>query len=461
MPLEQFEYKHPKKISLGLFTRAFLFLFLTGLISLLIWLGAVLYGQHGHKALVISNRVMSAYNLSANALNYVKPELQHIFIDKFNTLGDIEISERFDSDVIKPIPHTRLWRIIEADLREKIDDKNLIISPEVNGVKGLWVSMDIPFEGEDHKFWIFISTILFRNVVISNWFAWIITALIISVLGSYLHTKVFLQPLEKILEIFKAIKTNKTPPRLDTSKGSPEVIDLYTTINNTLDHLRDINSNRDIMLKGLSHDIRTPLTRIRLEVEMSGIDEEAKNNIDTDLKQIDRIMHQISEYSNALPTENNDALNISEAIELFYHAEEVIINAVGGKFYYSIEPNLYSKISEVNLNRILGNLIDNAIKYAKQPNRTLVITLNCYRKLSDIIIEVKDNGPGLNTDELWRLMKPFERGDPARSGVKGSGLGLPIVDKLTKSVNGNFEVLKNLPVGLLCRVTLKSKGRPR
>lgn len=140
MPLEQFEYKHPKKISLGLFTRAFLFLFLTGLISLLIWLGAVLYGQHGHKALVISNRVMSAYNLSANALNYVKPELQHIFIDKFNTLGDIEISERFDSDVIKPIPHTRLWRIIEADLREKIDDKNLIISPEVNGVKGLWVS---------------------------------------------------------------------------------------------------------------------------------------------------------------------------------------------------------------------------------------------------------------------------------------------------------------------------------
>lgn len=453
--IEQGSHKSGFRFSFGFSTRAFLFLFLSALISLIIWLLAVLYGQQNHKALIVSNRVISTYNLSAKALKYINPELQSEFIERFNRLGDTEIHERFPNDVVTPAYRTRMWRLIEENLEEIIEEENITIASAVNGEKGLWVSMSIPIKGQMRHYWIFVEMLVFSNDILSNWFLWFVTALLISAIGAYLHTKIFLKPLKEILNIFKILKKNKTPPKLDTSHGSPEVIDVYRTINETLDHLNNINKDREIMLKGLSHDIRTPLSRIRLEVEMAKIDEATKNNIDTDLKQIDHIMHQIHEFSQTAPVDQISPLNVTDAVKMYCQAEEVRINTFGAKFIYDVEPNLHSRISLLDLNRILSNLVGNALKYGKSNDRTLEINLKCYGRVHDIFIDIKDNGPGLDLEDLPRLMKPFERGEPARTGVEGSGLGLPIVDKLTKSIDGKFKILKNYPNGILCRVILK------
>jgi two-component system osmolarity sensor histidine kinase EnvZ len=107
------------------------------------------------------------------------------------------------------------------------------------------------------------------------------------------------------------------------------------------------------------------------------------------------------------------------------------------------------------LDRAIDNLLTNAVRYGRDPRSgALNITASLMRNEDMVIVGIADNGPGVPTDQIERLLRPFERGEAARSGSGGAGLGLPIVQRIARMHGGDLRLLANAPHGLRAELAL-------
>src|SRR3546814_468958 len=125
-------------------------------------------------------------------------------------------------------------------------------------------------------------------------------------------------------------------------------------------------------------------------------------------------------------------------------------------FYQAdIAPQLYARINAHDLKRIVSNLIENARRYGRTPaDDRAHIQLSARQEGSIIAIEVQDNGTGIAPTDIQRLLRPFSRGESARTGVSGAGLGLAIVERLLGQVDGTLELISQPSGGLIARIEM-------
>jgi two-component system osmolarity sensor histidine kinase EnvZ len=206
------------------------------------------------------------------------------------------------------------------------------------------------------------------------------------------------------------------------------------------------------MLAGISHDLRTPLARLRLEAEMSVSDEEARRNIADDIGQLDAIIDKFLDYARPGDTQLQPvhlARLIDRAAATFRDASQIRITS-----RVAIDLNVMA--DETELGRVFLNLFENARRYGRSTDTGVAdVTVSYARTGPWVIVSVRDRGPGVPPEKLGQLTTPFFRGDAARTAATGAGLGLAIVEKALHRMGGTLELVNAPDGGLMAHLRLR------
>ena len=199
---------------------------------------------------------------------------------------------------------------------------------------------------------------------------------------------------------------------------------------------------RSEMLSGISHDLRTPLTRLKLQLAMLKQQDVAKKMGD-DIEEMERMLNEYLEFSRHQKNEDTEIVNLKDIIKdiLEKYENKNIISKIENNVEINIRPN--------SIKRCLANLIDNGLAYGKKVEIIVKKTLN------HIVIFIDDDGPGIPENERQNVMKPFYRIDKSRGQNKsGVGLGLSIANDIIRSHGGDIALEKSSLNGLRVKISL-------
>jgi two-component system osmolarity sensor histidine kinase EnvZ len=213
-----------------------------------------------------------------------------------------------------------------------------------------------------------------------------------------------------------------------------------------------------VILAGISHDLRTPLARMQLEVEMANLPNDAREGIQSDIGQMDAIIGQFLDY--AKPTEASSFTNV-DLSELLSDTAREAERLPDVRIHTEIAANAHAMGNPTDLKRVINNLIENARRYGRTPGAEHTeIDIKCSLKgmhtSRRVIIEVQDHGAGVPDDQIEQLLKPFTRLDTARGQANGAGLGLAIVDRVVLRHGAELHVSNREGGGLRIQIVMKA-----
>ncbi len=204
---------------------------------------------------------------------------------------------------------------------------------------------------------------------------------------------------------------------------------------------RHINQRTE-MLSGISHDLRTPLTRMKLQLAFIK-DIETVKKLTEDINEMEKMLNEYLQFTSSSYTEKDQMFNLSELIA------EIIDKYNNKSISHNLIPRIYINGRSNLIKRCLNNLIDNALKYSEK----VEITLS--KKNTNLFIIIDDNGPGISKKEYENVFKPFYKIDKGRADSKSSvGLGLSIASDIVKSHGGNIMLEKSKMDGLRVKIFL-------
>lgn len=433
----------------GLFSRSFMLLFCLMMLSLGAWLHVFFNLEEEPRALQLAQRVTSSVSITQSALQYAPTDVRPDLLLDLATKESLRVQPREVTDVLQPLPDTNYWRLVSSEIRARLGSSTLVMW-RVNDTPGIWVS----FRLDNQQFWLVFDREQLGLTTGVEWLGWGAAALLLSLLGAAVSVRFINRPLARIAEVAQTLARGEFPAPLP-EKGPAEIRDMNMAFNRMAREIRQTETDREIMLAGISHDLRTPLARMRLEIEMCNVPEEIRQAIDEDLAQIDHSIGQLMEYARPAAVVPEQGDDISEALANLAERERMHTESLGGRLTASIEPNLFARIGAHDIKRIVSNLIENARRYGKSPEDGIArIELSTFQDGEKVVIEVKDRGVGVAESDIERLLRPFARGESARTGVSGAGLGLAIVERLLAQVGGKFQLLPRHAGGLIARIEL-------
>ena len=205
--------------------------------------------------------------------------------------------------------------------------------------------------------------------------------------------------------------------------------------------LRHLNQ-RSEMLSGISHDLRTPLTRMKLQTAFIK-DKEISNKLVEDINEMEKMLNEYLQFTSSTYLEKDELFNLSELLTqtIQKYNNHNISRTIIERVYFNGRKNL--------IKRCINNLIDNALRYGKNVNMELS------KKNTNIFIKIEDDGPGIPENEYDNVFKPFYKIDKGRAETKSSvGLGLSIASDIIRSHGGNIKLEKSKLKGLEVRIFL-------
>jgi two-component system, OmpR family, osmolarity sensor histidine kinase EnvZ len=205
--------------------------------------------------------------------------------------------------------------------------------------------------------------------------------------------------------------------------------------------LRHLNQRTE-MLSGISHDLRTPLTRMKLQIAFIK-DKNLAQKLTEDINEMEKMLNEYLQFTSSSYIGKDEMFNLSELIE------DVVNKYDNKNIFKDLIPRVYVNGRKNLINRCLNNIIDNALKYAHK----VEIKLN--KKNTNVFIIIDDDGPGISNKEHENVFKPFYKIDKGRADSKSSvGLGLSIASDIVRSHGGNIMLEKSKMDGLRVKIIL-------
>ena len=292
------------------------------------------------------------------------------------------------------------------------------------------------FDKKKLEFFYLVPKKRVETKTVGGFFLWTIAVSIILSLISYLFIKKQIQPLKRLGIITRSFGRGIETPNLKPT-GSSEVRGLIKDFNNMHNNINSTLDNQRNMLAGISHDLKTPLTRINLMIEEIN-SETLKNSISQNISEMNIMLNHYLDFIKNEKNENLDEINTSDFISNLtqnYPKLQILINNSNQIF-----------IRKNQITRAIMNILDNADKFAEKIFISSNILNNNWK------IEIEDNGPGTNLSQE-QLIRPFVKGSDQLN--QGTGLGLSIVQKLIKLNNGELNFQKSSHGGLKVTVILQ------
>ncbi len=428
----------------GLFWRTFLLLGALTAVSMASWIGMINAVQRGPQVQNTAEMVISVVTITKAALTNSAPELRNELLFELFSNEGIRISTLETTDVVDPPPDNPLMKDIEKYVKDRLG-KDTRFASRVNGAAGFWISFDI----DDDKYWLMLERERLEGLTGVQWLGWASVVGVLSLLGAALISSLVNQPLQRLSVASRAIAQGKRPDPLPEN-GPKEIREANRSFNQMVDDLQRVESDRALILAGISHDLRTPLARMQLELEMAQLSTDAREGLQSDIGQMDAIIGQFLDY--AKPTEAASFLPVDMS-ELLADCAREAGRSHELQVTTDITPGVFVKGNATDLRRVFNNVIENARRYGKTPGTTITeIDICCKVRMrgqgKSAVIEIADHGAGVPPEMIDNLLKPFTRMDSARGQANGAGLGLAIVQRVITRHDAELNVENRAQGGL-------------
>ena len=432
----------------GLFWRTFFFLALLVMTSMAAWLGSFKVVERTPRVQQLTAQIVSVVTITRAALTHSAPDKRRELLIELASNEGIRVYLLEETDRVVEQDATETFVELANMIRTKLGGDTRF-AREVNDVAGFWVSFDI----EEDQYWLRLDED--RVVSASNlqFLGWAIITLVITLLGAVFISKLINEPLSQLSLAARSLAKGRKPKTLP-EVGPKEIRETNASFNKMMEDLARIESDRAVILAGISHDLRTPLARMQLEVEMAELTDDARLGMQADLGQMDGIIGQFLDYAKPLETVMFETINLSELLNQVVEESSRLPDVV---MRSSIGKNIQLPGNKVELRRVFNNLIENGRRYGRTPGTDHVrIDIKCgYKnreKQQGILFTYRDHGLGVPDADMKRLLRPFTRGDISRSQANGSGLGLAIVDRIVKRHGGLIRISNHANGGLMIAI---------
>ena len=453
-PLEVEREARPP-IGLSLFWRTFFMLALLLLGSSVGWYQMFRTLEYEPRVIDNARQIASLVNLSRAALIHSDAIARVSLIKTLAEQEKVRILPREPGDRFDLFNQTELERRMSAEIMARLGPGTVVAS-RVNDEAGLWVGFQI----EGDSYWLLTDRSRVGALLGgSAWLLWLAMLGMVSLIGAALLARFINRPLRQLSIAAARVRgSDYLQGRLDENARSAEIREVNVGFNRMADQLSKIEQDRAEMLAGISHDLRTPLARLRLETEMSVPDAEARDHMVADIEQVDTIIDKFLDYARP----DHVTLQALPLAELADAAAAPFTLRDDMQVQIDIPPELRVMGDDVELSRVLGNLLENARRYGQTPG-TGVTRVRIAATVRDqwVTLRVRDHGPGVAPDVLPSLTRPFFRGDSARTAATGAGLGLAIVAKMVQNMGGSLDLSNSPSGGLMAVIRLQQAPEQR
>lgn len=424
-----------------LLARTFVLLSLLIIGSVGIWLTLFGLAEREPRARQLAQLTVSIVNTTSAALIAAAPEKRaQLLIDLAESEG-LSLHPTSPDDKISPLPDNFFFRIMRDTVRDELGD-DTGFAGTINGEEGIWVRFSLDEEGKD-EYWLMLPAEHAENDLPLRWLSWGGASLALALFAAWIIVSRVTHPLRQLSGAVAVLGRGQYPDPIP-EQGANELRQLAAAFNRMSADLKRLDSERAEILAGISHDLRTPLARLRLEAEMSIADDTARLAVAEDIERMDAIIAQFLHFARGSNDETPEWIDldalISDLAEAYARRGMPVILQLGGC------PLL---LRRQGLLRAIGNLIENAHRYGARPIEVLT-----WQTSQAVGIDVLDRGPGIPVTEIEHLKRPFTRLESARSNACGTGLGLAIVERVARLHGGSLELLPRDGGGLIARLRL-------
>lgn len=425
-------------------TRTVLLIGILLVVSLAAWLTLFTLAEREPRAHQIATRVAGVVNLTRAALLAAQPDRRQALLQELSQREGIRIVPMDPQELTLPPPERPMLRLIWRELQAQLGEDTLLIGDAVDD-EALWVSFHL---GPD-DYWLVLPHAPLTRGLPWQWIGWGALTLLLAFAGGWAVVARINRPLKEAAAVASRVGRGEFDARLD-EHGPAEIAALAHAFNRMSASLAESEADRTLMLAGLSHDLRTPLTRLRLAVEMQVADAGERAAMVQDMDDLDALTRQFMEFARPAADASPARLDIDarcrEWAESFsQRGLPVTVHGSAGE----------AMLPEEGLRRAIGNLLQNAHRYGAPP-----VEIALAREAGAIVITVSDQGPGLSEAELEIAKRPFYRGNAARTGAQGTGLGLALVERFARQCGGSLSLRNRSPRGLSARLILPAPPAP-
>lgn len=427
-----------------LLARSVLMIAVVLVIAHLSWLQIFRVSAREPRAKQLAQQIVSTVNLTRAALVTADPEKRYNLLRELAEREDIEVHIGSPEDRLSPLPDSSFYALIFAELVQHLgNDTRFTLSR--NGSGGVWVSFRI----DSDEYWIDLPEERLADDAPLRWIGWGALVLLLALGGAFLVVARINQPLRELTRAAAEMGRGATPAPVSET-GPEEIRTLSRSFNQMASDLRRLDEERALLLAGVSHDLRTPLARIRLGMEMldSKSDPALREGIMQDIEDIDAAIGQFLDFARAGASEESvddgdlNAMVVNLAERYRRSGKNIVLHTT---------PLPLLPLRPVAMQRMISNLIDNALRYG---GPQVEVATGVEEAVA--CVEVLDRGPGIPPEQAEHMLQPFTRMDSARS-TSGTGLGLAIVDRIARMHGGRIRLLPRDGGGLRARVELPLK----
>lgn len=408
--------------------------------SLAVWLTLFTLAEQEPRARQIATRAAAIVNLTRAALLAAQPERRQALLQELSQREGIRVVPMAPEEAFLPPPEhgmqRRIWQALQAQFGE---DTLLIADP--TDEEALWISFAL---GPD-DYWLVLPRAPHRDGLPWQWIGWGALTLLLAFAGGWMVVARINRPLRDAAAVAARVGRGDFAARLD-EHGPDELAALARAFNRMSADLGEQETDRALLLAGLSHDLRTPLARLRLAVEMQVEDAAEREAMIRDMDDMESLTRQFAEFARseaeAASPVDLDALCEELATGFATRGLPVRVQGTAGA----------ATVPAHGLRRSLANLLENAHRYGQPP-----VELELARTADAIRFTVVDHGTGIAETEFDTAKRPFWRGNAARTGAQGTGLGLAIVERYARQTGGRLD-LSNRNPGLAACLSLPLAG---
>ena len=436
-----------RTLALSLFWRTFFLLAILLAGGVFAWVQTLRALEFEPRAVQAAQQTAGLVNLSRAALKQADGINRVTLLKSIETQAAIRVRPREPADTWEAFEVDRFTRRVAQELRSVLGP-DTVVAHSVNGQIGLWVGFSI----DRDRYWLQAQKAQANVMNQNTWFVWTSIAVLATLLGSVAIASLINRPLQQLSFAASRIREGDLDSRLDENTLTSEIREVNMGFNRMARELARVEEDRAVMLAGISHDLRTPLARLRLETEMSVEDDEAKRNMALDIDQLDAIIDKFMDYARPGETQLMP-VHVSQLIDreaaMFRDPSQIRITA-------RVAIDMVVMADDTELGRVFQNLFENARRYGRGTYTGVADVSVTYVKTGPwAIFSVRDHGPGVAAEKLSHLTTPFFRGDAARTAATGAGLGLAIVEKAMLRMGGSLELANAPDGGLIAHLRLK------
>jgi two-component system osmolarity sensor histidine kinase EnvZ len=401
------------------------------------------YVTNPRQAIGVGQFVSHLKTISA-ALEAMPDGQERVFIQKLAEKEGIRVFPVRGNEPGRPAPDVPGVRMFRERIKALFGpDAEVFIRPGAPGA--FWIRLP----AGERDYWVAFPRNRIERDTSEALLYWGLAGIAIALLAAFFIAWRLGRPLGQLSVAATRLGKGEDPGAIPET-GPSEIREVAQAFNRMHEDLRRSDRERTTFLAGVSHDLRTPLSRLRLGIEMLGDkDPQMQRELAGDIEDINAIIDQFLDFARGESAEAPVVADLNDVARAA--AERFTRGGASVRCEAGDLPRL--RLRPVALQRLVENLVGNAVRHAGGE-----IVVRTARERDHLVLAVLDRGPGIPADEVARLKMPFTRLDAARSGASGAGLGLAIVERIARAHQGRFEILPREGGGLECRVSLPIAG---